>query len=170
MFEECAPSGVFPLFVMPLSFNADRGDVSKYRVEPLNPMQYAVTQQNATEPPFDNEYWDKDEPGIYVDVTNGEPLFLSTDKFQSGCGWPSFSKPVSDKAVSEREDLSHGMNRTEVRNAGGSSHLGHVFPDGPRSRGGLRYCINSASLRFVPLSKMKEEGYGEFIPLIENDK
>lgn len=133
----------------------------------LTPMQYAVTQQNATEPPFGNEYYMEARPGIYVDVVSGEPLFLSTDKFHSGCGWPAFSKPVSATAVEEHPDRSHGMTRTEVRSAGAGSHLGHVFNDGPVSSGGLRYCINSAALKFIPLDSMEAAGYAEFIPLLK---
>ena len=133
----------------------------------LTPMQYAVTQENATEPPFNNEYWDEHRKGIYVDVVTGVPLFSSADKFDSGCGWPSFSRPIEPEAVTEKRDLSHGMDRTEVRSAKSDSHLGHVFPDGPRSSGGMRYCINSASLRFVPLSEMEKEGYGDYIRLVK---
>lgn len=129
----------------------------------LTPMQYAVTQENDTEPPFDNEYWDEHREGIYVDVITGEPLFSSSDKFDSGCGWPSFTQPIQNDIITERRDLSHGMDRIEIRSANGNSHLGHVFHDGPRDKGGLRYCINSASLRFIPLSEMKKEGYGEYI-------
>lgn len=129
----------------------------------LTPMQYEVTQNAATEPPFRNEYWETDRPGIYVDVTTGEPLFTSKDKFDSGCGWPSFSKPLSQELIAERRDLSHGMIRTEVRSRTGNAHLGHVFPDGPRELGGLRYCINSASLRFIPKAEMEREGYGDWL-------
>lgn len=133
----------------------------------LTPMQYAVTQENFTEPPFDNEYWSEDRPGIYVDITTGQPLFLSTDKFDSGCGWPSFSQPIDKNLIAEKTDLSHQMKRIEVRSALGDAHLGHVFNDGPKEKGGLRYCINSASLRFIPLYQMKAEGYGAYIPLLE---
>ena len=129
----------------------------------LTPEQFEVTQNAATEPPFRNEYWNFDALGIYVDVTTGEPLFSSRDKFDSGCGWPSFSAPLSKESVAERRDLSHGMVRAEVRSKAGSAHLGHVFPDGPRERGGLRYCINSASLRFIPKEKMAEEGYADWL-------
>ena len=129
----------------------------------LTPIQYAVTQENDTEPPIDNEYWDEHREGIYVDVITGEPLFSSSDKFDSGCGWPSFTQPIQNDIITERRDLSHGMDRIEIRSANGNSHLGHVFHDGPRDKGGLRYCINSASLRFIPLSEMKKEGYGEYI-------
>ena len=133
----------------------------------LTEEQYEVTQKAATERPFRNEYWDRFEPGIYVDVTTGEPLFVSADKFESGCGWPSFSRPISAELVAERRDLSHGMVRTEVKSKTGDAHLGHVFDDGPAEKGGLRYCINSASLRFVPREKMAEEGYGDWLALVE---
>lgn len=145
---------------------ADTSDTSDLRCR-LTPMQYAVTQHAATEPPFRNEYWDNFERGIYVDVITGEPLFVSSDKFESGCGWPSFSRPISPDVLTNHEDLSHGMRRTEVKSRASDSHLGHVFPDGPRESGGLRYCINSAALRFVPLSKMEEEGYAALIPLVK---
>jgi peptide-methionine (R)-S-oxide reductase len=133
----------------------------------LTPEQYRVTQQSGTERPFQNEFWDHSEPGIYVDVVSGEPLFSSLDKFDSHCGWPSFTKPLETKNVEERSDNSHGMVRTEVRSANADSHLGHVFDDGPAEAGGLRYCINSASLRFVPLDELENEGYGEFVKLFE---
>lgn len=133
----------------------------------LTPEQEAVTRHSATEPPFHNAYWDEDRDGIYVDVTTGEPLFLSTDKFNSGCGWPSFTRPISAKSLSEIPDTSHGMTRTEVRSTIGDAHLGHLFNDGPRERGGLRYCINSAALRFIPLEEMEKEGYGSYISLLD---
>jgi peptide methionine sulfoxide reductase msrA/msrB len=126
----------------------------------LTPEQFAVTQQAATEPAFHNEYWDNHAPGLYVDVVSGEPLFSSLDKFDSGCGWPSFTKPLAGGLLDERTDTSFGMTRTEVRSVVADSHLGHVFDDGPRDKGGLRYCINSASLRFIPLDKMEAAGYG----------
>ena len=134
----------------------------------LTPLQRLVTQEAATERPFDNEFNAHKQPGLYVDIVSGEPLFTSSDKFESGCGWPSFSKPVEPANVIEKRDTSHGMIRTEVRSKHGDSHLGHVFDDGPRDRGGLRYCINSASLRFVPLDKLESEGYGEYRRLFEN--
>ena len=133
----------------------------------LSAEQYAVTQKSATEPAFRNEYWNEHRPGIYVDITTGEPLFVSTDKFDSGCGWPSFSKPIQKDLIAEKKDTSYGMLRTEVRSKSGDAHLGHVFTDGPKDKGGLRYCINSASLRFIPKEKMKEEGYGEYLPLVK---
>ena len=129
----------------------------------LTDIQYDVTQNNATEKPFENKYWDHFEKGIYVDVVTGEPLFLSSDKFNSNCGWPSFSKPVGKETIDKKKDYSLNMKREEVRSKIGDSHLGHVFKDGPLLKGGLRYCINSASLRFIPLSKMAEEGYGQYI-------
>ena len=130
----------------------------------LTPEQFAVTQQCGTEPPFRNAYWDHKAPGLYVDVVSGEPLFASTDKFDSGTGWPSFTRPVADN-VTSHEDTSHGMRRIEVRSRHGDSHLGHVFPDGPRAAGGLRYCINSAALRFIPVADLAREGYADFLPL-----
>lgn len=136
-------------------------------VDKLSPMQYRVTQQNATERPGTGEYLYNKAPGIYVDVVSGEPLFASSDKFESGCGWPSFTKPIEPLYVEEIIDVSHGMIRTEVRSKHGDSHLGHVFNDGPRHRGGLRYCINSASLRFVHRDKMVEEGYGNYLNQVE---
>lgn len=128
----------------------------------LGPQQYQVTQQNGTEPPFQNVYWNNHEAGIYVDVVSGEPLFSSTDKFDSGTGWPSFVKPIEDGHVVEKKDGTHGMMRVEVRSKQADSHLGHVFDDGPPERGGLRYCINSASLKFIPAAKLEAAGYGKF--------
>jgi peptide-methionine (R)-S-oxide reductase len=136
-------------------------------ISSLTPEQYRVTQENGTERPFENSYWDNDEPGLYVDVVSGEPLFTSVDKFDSGCGWPSFTKPINSEGVSESIDDSDGSVRTEVRSNQGDSHLGHVFDDGPAETGGLRYCINSASLRFIPLDELEEEGYGSYRKLIE---
>ena len=136
-------------------------------VSRLSPEQYRITQTNGTERPFDNAYWDNKEPGIYVDVVSGEPLFASIDKFDSGTGWPSFTKPIERGSVVERTDISHGMTRTEVRSSHGDSHLGHLFPDGPRTGGGLRYCINSASLRFIHFDDLQREGYGAYRKLFE---
>ena len=133
----------------------------------LTPEQFDVTQNSATEPPFQNRFWDHDEPGLYVDIVSGEPLFTSLDKFDSGCGWPSFTKPAVEDNVDERLDDSYGMRRVEVRSANADSHLGHVFPDGPADRGGLRYCINSAALRFVPVDELAEQGYAQYLPLFE---
>jgi peptide methionine sulfoxide reductase msrA/msrB len=133
----------------------------------LTPLQYEVTQNSATEPPFQNEYWDHKEEGIYVDIVSGEPLFSSLDKFDSGCGWPSFTAPIESDRVTEHLDLSHNMIRTEVRSKEADSHLGHVFEDGPPEKGGLRYCINSAALRFIPKDKLEEEGYGKYKALFE---
>ncbi len=132
----------------------------------LNPEEYWVTQENGTERPGTGKLLNNKEPGIYVDIVSGEPLFISDDKYESGCGWPSFTKPVEASYVREISDTSHGMIRTEVRSTHGDSHLGHVFPDGPKDRGGLRYCINSASLRFIHLNDMEAEGYGKFVELI----
>lgn len=133
----------------------------------LTPEQYAVTQRDATERPFENEYWDEYREGIYVDITTGEPLFVSTDKFESDCGWPSFSKPIDEALIEEKGDNSFGMRRTEVRSKTGDAHLGHVFNDGPKAAGGLRYCINSASLRFIPKEEMEKEGYGRYVSLVK---
>lgn len=133
----------------------------------LTEEQYRVTQENATEAPFSNEYDNFFEQGIYVDITTGEPLFISADKFNSGCGWPAFSKPIDRSLVREKIDTSHGMVRTEVRSSTGNTHLGHVFCDGPEVSGGLRYCINSASLKFIPKNKMNELGYEEYLHLLK---
>jgi len=134
----------------------------------LTPEQYRVTQESGTERPGTGEYLHNHEPGIYVDIVSGEPLFASSDKFESGCGWPSFTKPIVPANVNELRDMSHGMVRTEVRSRHGDSHLGHVFDDGPMDRGGLRYCINSASLRFIHRDEMEAEGYGEYLDQVEN--
>ncbi|MEV7825783.1 peptide-methionine (R)-S-oxide reductase MsrB [Microbacterium enclense] len=136
----------------------------------LTDRQFAVTQDDATEPPFRNEYWDNHEDGIYVDVVSGQPLFSSTDKFESGSGWPSFTKPIDDAAVVEKTDRTLWMTRTEVRSAGADSHLGHVFDDGPRQAGGLRYCMNSAALRFVPVSELEAQGYGAYLALFSETR
>ena len=133
----------------------------------LTPEQYRVTQENGTERPFANAYWDNKEPGVYVDVVSGEPLFASVHKFDSGSGWPSFTRPIDMTAVTEHRDTTHGMVRVEARSAQADSHLGHVFPDGPRDQGGMRYCINSASLRFIPQSALEAEGYGDLLGLFD---
>jgi peptide-methionine (R)-S-oxide reductase len=137
-------------------------------VAQLTPEQYRVTQQDATERPGTGEYLNNKQPGIYVDIVSGEPLFVSSDKYDSGCGWPSFTKPVEPAHIQERPDLSLGHIRTELRSTHGDSHLGHVFPDGPADRGGLRYCINSASLRFIHRDDMQAQGYGDYIDQIED--
>ncbi|GAB4587755.1 peptide-methionine (R)-S-oxide reductase MsrB [Nocardia sp. IFM 10818] len=139
-------------------------------VAALSPEQYHVTQENGTERAFTGEYWDNHEPGIYVDVVSGEPLFASVDKFDSGSGWPSFTKPIDGGNVVEKKDRSHFMIRTEVRSTHGDSHLGHVFPDGPRDAGGLRYCINSAALRFIHLDNLEAEGYGQYKTLFTKEE
>ena len=146
--------------------------MTDYRKNPdaiarLTADQYRVTQKGGTEAPGTGELLDNHEPGVYVDIVSGEPLFASSDKFESGCGWPSFTKPIEPANVNELRDAAHGMNRTEVRSAAGDSHLGHVFDDGPQSRGGLRYCINSASLRFVHRDDMQAEGYGVYLDQVE---
>ena len=137
-------------------------------VAALTPEQYRVTQENATERPGSGVLLHNKQPGIYVDIVSGEPLFASSDKYESGCGWPSFTKPIEQANVKELKDSTHGMIRTEVRSAHGDSHLGHVFNDGPRDRGGLRYCINSASLRFVPRAQMQAQGYGAYLDQVED--
>ena len=152
------------------SSNAQAKPTADELKKKLTPEQYHVTQQCGTEPPFRNEYWDNHKPGIYVDVVSGEPLFTSLDKFDSGSGWPSFTKPVEKEHVKEKSDRAFGMERTEVRSTKSDSHLGHVFDDGPTDKGGQRYCINSAALRFIPVEKLKEEGYEKFLPLFEKKK
>jgi methionine-R-sulfoxide reductase len=132
----------------------------------LSDLQFSVTQEDATEPPFKNEYWDKKEEGIYVDIVSGEPLFSSLHKFDSGTGWPSFTGPIDEKSIVEKEDSSYGMVRIEVRSKKSDSHLGHLFDDGPQPSG-MRYCINSAALRFIPRDKLEEEGYAEYLSLFE---
>ncbi|WP_376872599.1 peptide-methionine (R)-S-oxide reductase MsrB [Albirhodobacter sp. R86504] len=139
------------------------------KIARLTPEQYRVTQENGTERPYTGEYDKHFEAGIYVDIVSGEPLFASSAKYDSGCGWPAFSKPIVAGHVAELHDTSHGMTRIEVRSSHGDSHLGHVFNDGPREMGGLRYCINSASLRFVPLDEMEEQGYGDYMDGVEQD-
>jgi peptide-methionine (R)-S-oxide reductase len=141
---------------------------SKEAIAKLSREQYHVTQESGTERPFTGEYYDNKEPGIYVDIVSGEPLFASSDKYDSGCGWPSFTKPIVPANINELRDTSHGMIRTEVRSTHGDSHLGHVFEDGPIDRGGLRYCINSASLRFIHRDDMEAEGYGEYLDQVED--
>jgi peptide-methionine (R)-S-oxide reductase len=147
--------------------------MTEYRKTPealsrLSPEQFWVTQKSGTERPGTGEYLNNKKPGIYVDIVSGEPLFASSDKYESGCGWPSFTKPIEPANVNELRDITHGMVRTEVRSSGGDSHLGHVFPDGPPDRGGLRYCINSASLRFVHRDDMEAEGYGAYLNQVED--
>jgi len=135
----------------------------------LTPIQFEVSQENATERPFSSEFWNSKEDGIYIDINSGEPLFTSLDKYDSGCGWPSFTKPLVEDHVKENEDVTLGTTRTEVRSKYGNSHLGHVFPDGPIETGGLRYCINGASLKFIPVNKLEKEGYVEFLKLFKVD-
>ena len=147
--------------------------MSQYRKDPdaiaqLSPEQFRVTQQAGTEAPGSGEYLHQRHPGVYVDIVSGEPLFASGDKFDAGCGWPSFTRPIKPAHVSEVRDTSHGMVRVEVRSTHGDSHLGHVFPDGPPDRGGLRYCINSASLRFIPREEMQAQGYGDYLDQVED--
>ena len=138
-------------------------------IKNLTPEQFRVTQKSGTERPFQNEFWNRDDIGIYVDIVSGEPLFASSDKFDSGCGWPSFTRPIVAEQVVELTDATLGMARTEVRSKDADSHLGHVFNDGPQDQGGLRYCINSASLRFIARTEMENEGYGEFLTLFPSE-
>jgi peptide-methionine (R)-S-oxide reductase len=167
-----------PLVLQEIAVNPDAHEEKSARkfardpavIETLSPEQYRVTQQGATEAPGTGEYLDNDEPGIYVDVVSGEPLFASSAKFDSGCGWPSFSKPIAPANVNELQDRSHGMIRTEVRSTHADSHLGHVFDDGPEESGGLRYCINSASLRFIHRDDMEAAGYGAYLDQVEDRK
>lgn len=149
------------------TLNNYKNESKEQRLARIGRASYEVTQNAATEPPFSGVYDQFFEPGIYVDVVSGEPLFCSLDKYDSGCGWPAFTKPIEKAAVKDRLDLSYGMYRTEVRSAEADSHLGHVFTDGPADRGGLRYCINAAALRFIPYEKMEEEGYGAYLVLFE---
>ena len=146
----------------------DRYNKTAEAIARLTPEQYRVTQQSGTERSFHNEFWNSNHAGLYVDIVSGEPLFTSLDKFESDCGWPSFTKPVAEESTVELRDDSHGMLRTEVRSKHGDSHLGHVFPDGPRESGGLRYCINSAALRFIPVADLHAMGYGEYFTLFES--
>jgi methionine-R-sulfoxide reductase len=155
------------------SMNSFAGESKTYQksdelLKALNELQYNVTQKGYTEKPFQNEYWNNKEEGIYVDVVTGEPLFSSKDKYDSGTGWPSFTKPIDDAFIIENEDTTLGMERVEVKSKNGDSHLGHVFNDGPKEKGGNRYCINSASMKFIPKSKLKEEGYEKYLQLFEN--
>lgn len=156
--------GVLGIMAKPAKEKSD--PVMAGRIQELTPLQYRVTQEEGTEPPFRNEYWDNKEHGIYVDIVSGEPLFSSLDKYRSGTGWPSFIRPLEKENIVEKTDHHLGYPRTEVRSKIADSHLGHVFPDGPKPTG-LRYCMNSASLRFIPVAKLEEEGLGKYVPLFE---
>ncbi len=153
-----------------LPVSAPKYEKTQAAIDSLTDQQRYVTQHEGTEKPFDNEYWDNHEEGIYVDVVTGEPLFSSTDKFDSGTGWPSFTKPIQDHNVKTKTDTKLFMARTEVRSASGDSHLGHVFTDGPKDKGGNRYCINSAAMKFVPKAEMAEKGYGEYLELFNQSE
>jgi methionine-R-sulfoxide reductase len=154
------------LLCAPVAFAQEETMAAK-EPKKLTPIQEYVTQHGGTEKPFDNEFWNNKEEGIYVDIMSGEPLFSSLDKFDSGTGWPSFTKPIQQSTVTTHDDNKLGMTRTEVKSTASDAHLGHVFTDGPKDKSGLRYCINSASLRFVPKANLEEEGYGEYLPLFE---
>ena len=160
--------------ILPTQLSFAKSEIPNYKKpdqktlqKKLNPLQYQVTQKNGTERPFQNKYWNHKEPGIYVDIVSGEALFSSIDKFESHSGWPSFTKPINQSNVSTVKDDSHGMVRTEVRSKKADSHLGHLFKDGPKDRGGMRYCINSAALKFIPVEDLEEEGYGKYKVLFE---
>lgn len=157
------------VYFIPRSPSSSQDSKSDLRAR-LTPLQYTVTQENGTEPPFKNEYWDNKQAGLYVDIIDGTPLFSSLDKYDSGTGWPSFVKPLDPSALSMHEDISSIGKRTEVRSSKANSHLGHVFDDGPPDRGGLRYCINSAALRFIPVEDLEKEGYGEWTKLFDTQK
>lgn len=150
-----------------LAAHSTEPQTGKRMTSDLTDMQKYVTQKNGTEPPFNNAYWDNHAEGIYVDVQSGEPLFSSTDKFDSGSGWPSFTKPIDAQNIEEKTDTTFGMSRTEARSVDGNSHLGHVFNDGPKDKGGLRYCINSAALRFIAKDQLEAEGYGQYLTLFK---
>ena len=155
------------LSFLPLSAIAQGLGEKNKMAKDLTPIQEYVTQHDGTEPAFRNEYWDNKEEGIYVDIVSGEPLFSSTDKYDSGTGWPSFTQPIKDSVLATKEDRKLGMTRTEVRSTSADSHLGHVFEDGPKDKGGKRFCINSAALRFIPKDNLEKEGYGEYLTLFE---